>query len=144
MKLAVDVNVAKTLKQFEKLGPRAQKAVTDAVFVGANLIRGTAIENIKHGEKSGEKYPRLPNRSSAPGEAPATQSGYLADNIYVIQKDGGLTAEVRCKADYAFWLEFGTHTEGGEVWIAPRPFMMPAFRQWAPKVNALVRKAWKS
>ncbi len=48
----------------------------------ANLVRNTAVTSINQGAKSGvvyEKYnPRRTHRASAPGEPPATDTGYLA------------------------------------------------------------------
>lgn len=44
---------------------------------GANVLS----ENLKAGGRTGRKYPRLPRRSSAPGEYPQEQSGTLRRGV---------------------------------------------------------------
>jgi hypothetical protein len=64
------------------------------------------------------------HRASAPGEAPATDTGLLATSGYT-EKKGSADYEVGFTAEYAQKLEFGT--PGGK--IAPRPFLRPAVEQ---------------
>ncbi len=69
-------NAMARLKNLEKdLEPDFQEVVKG----GAQLIRGEAIKSIQSGAKSGivyEKYnPRRTHRASAPGEAPASDTG---------------------------------------------------------------------
>lgn len=102
----------------------------------ANVVRGTAQnirrhanKSIARGTKSGivyEKYdPRRTHRASAPGEAPARDSGRLDNSIQAdIQ---GKQATVFTNLEYAPWLEFGTQK------IEPRPFMVPAMEKERPK-----------
>lgn len=44
--------------------------------------------------RTGRKYARLPNRSSAPGEFPARQSGEMQDGVYHAGTDDPLAREV--------------------------------------------------
>ncbi len=102
----------------------------------ANVVRGTAqnirthaIKSIHRGTKSGIEYqkysPRRKHRASAPGEAPATDTGRLANSIQAdIQ---GKQATVFTNLEYAPWLEFGTQK------MEPRPFMVPAMEKERPK-----------
>ena len=68
----------------------------------------------------GYKY----HRASAPGEAPATDTGNLANSIYS-RMLGGAEGEIGSTAEYAAGLEFG----GAHV--APRPSLGPAVKaEW--------------
>lgn len=98
-----------------------------------------AVVSIQTGRKSGRLYRRGKNRwhrASAPGEAPATDTGLLASSGYQKQV-GPLLREVGFTADYAPYLEFGTGR------IAPRPFLRPAVARWAQafydRIGAILR-----
>jgi hypothetical protein len=60
--------------------------------------------------------------SSAPGEAPAGDTGTLMISIShtMVQTDSGIGAEVGSPLEYAWFLELGTKL------MAPRPFLRPA------------------
>jgi len=69
--------------------------------------------------KSGKKYRNLPNRSSAPGEAPANQFGKLRKSAtYTAYRYDYLAFGV--KAYYGKFLEYGTEK------IKPRPHVFTA------------------
>lgn len=111
------------LKNLEKdLEPDFQEVVKG----GAQLIRGEAVKSIQSGAKSGivyEKYnPRRTHRASAPGEAPASDTGNLVSKIIVKQKSKNIT-NVESNANYSAFLEYGTSK------MEPRPFMLPAFEK---------------
>jgi len=102
--------------------PQVRAAITQEmdrfVLRVANSIRNNAVEAIMRGQKSGRMYGN--HRASAPGEAPATDTGALVRSIRVEHTPGTGTARVVVGAEYAAKLEFGTRT------IAPRPFLRPA------------------
>ena len=93
-------------------------------FIGAETTR-EAVQLIENPPKTGVKYSNLPNRSSAPDEAPAKQSGDLADSMG-FQMQGafkvqvGATAVSDAGAPYPLFLEDGTSK------MAPRPFLLKA------------------
>lgn len=73
-------------------------------------------------QKSGRLYRRgrtAMHQASAPGEAPAVDTGFLTNSIQVATT-GPLTAEIQIPAEYAAYLEFGTRR------MAPRPYVQPA------------------
>lgn len=74
--------------------------------------------------------------SSAPGEAPATDTGLLASSQYFKMPDA-LTATVGSRLIYAYYLEFGTRK------IKPRPAWIPAIEELIPKFNQRVDKVLK-
>ena len=73
----------------------------DEKFAGSGS--NTAIENISRGAKSGETYekynPRRTHKASAPGEAPASDTGNLVSQIRVKaeNKDLFISAQVNTK-----------------------------------------------
>ena len=77
-----------------------------------NIAYSIGNEIRREYEKSGEytkhgiKYPNLPNRSSAPYEPPALQSGNLHSKIDVEYKDNVLS--VGSDVKYLKYLELGT------------------------------------
>ena len=108
----------------------------------ANLVRNTAVESIVQGAKSGVTYrkynPRRVHTASAAGEAPASDTGYLANNIFVNMDADGFGASVESRADYSSFLEFGT------TQMAARPFMQPALEQNRPKIQRLQNQMIKA
>jgi HK97 gp10 family phage protein len=94
-----------------------ESALTDAAQAGAMVIEGYAKTAIMAGPKTGETYGR--HQASAPGEAPATDTGHLVNSIQTEALGGG-KARVFVGAEYGAALEYGT------AHIAPRPYMRPA------------------
>lgn len=91
---------------------------------------------IRTGPKTGRKWPNLPNRSSAPFEAPAEQSGKLSKSIgYRVrnhtQMEIGASAESERGAPYPRFLEDGTRK------MKPRPYLLKS-------VNNTARDAQKA
>ncbi len=107
-----------------------------------NLVRNTAVKSILQGAKSGvsyEKYnPRRRHTASASGEAPASDTGYLANNINLDIDVDGLGASVESRADYSSYLEFGTSK------MSARPFMQPALEENRPKIRRLAQRMVKA
>lgn len=111
--------------------------VTDQV---RKAVAATALEAltdvrkaIQGPPKTGREYPRGKDgskihRASAPGEAPATDTGALVSSTYFTQPDS-MTAAIGSRLDYAFYLEFGT------MRIEPRPSWVPAAERAAPRLQ---------
>lgn len=112
------------------------------IGMAGNLVRNTAIESIAQGAKSGVVYelynPRRTHKSSAAGEAPASDTGYLVNNIYLDIDADGLGASVESRAEYSAYLEFGTSK------MAARPFMHPALEENRPKIRRLEQRMIKA
>ena len=105
---------------------------------GGQLIRGEAIKSIQTGAKSGVVYqmynPRREHRASAPGQAPASDTGNLVSKIVVRQKGANVT-NVESNANYSAFLEYGTSK------MQARPFMLPAFeKSKKPILDATFRR----
>ena len=134
-------NIKKVLSQLNKLEKDMEIPFQEIVKGGGQFIRGEAIKSIQAGAKSGivyEKYnPRRSHRASAPGQAPASDTGNLVSKIIVKQKSKNIT-NVESNADYSAFLEYGTSK------MEPRPFMLPAFeKSKKPIINAVFNRVKK-
>ena len=111
-----------TLKNLRLLQNGLDKELTNVLRGGGQLIRGEAIRSIQTGPKSGrtyEKYnPRRTHKASAPGQAPASDTGNLDSQIMSVA-DGKNTL-VESRAEYSKFLEFGTSK------MIPRQIFFPA------------------
>jgi HK97 gp10 family phage protein len=87
-------------------------------------------KSITSGSKSGEQYTRnnTIHQASAPGEAPANDTGRLAGSVKA-KKINKNHYQVDIAAEYALYLEFGTST------VQPRPFIIPAFLNVVKRLN---------
>jgi len=131
-------NLKKVLSQLNKLQKDMELPFQEIVKGGGQLIRGEAIKSIQTGAKSGVMYqkynPRREHRASAPGEAPASDTGNLVSKIIVKQKTKNII-NVESNADYSAFLEYGTSK------MEPRPFMLPAFeKSKKPIINAVFKR----
>ncbi len=131
--------------------PRTQAVIKDyegslRALVGraGNLVRNTAVQSINQGAASGvtyEKYnPRRTHTASAAGQPPATDTGFLVNNIVITMDtaDKGLSVNVESRADYSSFLEFGTSK------MSARPFMQPALEENRAKINRLAKQMVKA
>lgn len=139
---------------FATLSAMAAAAVTEAIQAGAMLIANDAKRAVAQGPKTGRVYEyryktnrstgaifpwekrSVPHQASAPGEAPATDTGKLVSSIVAdTQPSGefGVIGLVEARTDYATYLEHGTRA------MAARPFMLPAFERNRPRIADLIR-----
>ena len=97
--------------------------------MATNTLRNVELEVLSKGG-SGKKYKRLPNRSSAPGETPAPQSGNLTQdrNDETLIEVKRVTSRLKSNVKYAGWLEDGTKK------MAKRPFVNPIKKKAEPEV----------
>ena len=136
MKIGIQVkNLNVALKKFDTLKEDLETPFREVIAGGAQLIRGQAIRSIQTGPKSGriyEKYnPRRTHRASAPGQAPASDTGNLVSQIMVNQKSPDEIL-VESNATYSSFLEFGTSK------MLARPFLFPATERSRPKIAEAV------
>lgn len=116
----------------DELMSKLRQGVANAIFKTTEAVRNEAVRSILQGQKSGRIYRRrgIEHKASAPGEAPASDTGRLANSIDTSYEDRGLTGIVHVRAEYAPFLEFGT------IKMEPRPFMRPALDSQREQLNA--------
>lgn len=95
----------------------------------AERVRDEAVRMMKS-SKSGRHHLGLPNRSSAPGEAPAVQSGALARSIKVTTDRA---SGVQFRVGTPLW--YGNHL----MTDRNRPALLPALRKEFPSYLEEVR-----
>jgi HK97 gp10 family phage protein len=122
-------------RALQALGDGASAALGKAVLAGGFALEGKIKESMGE-QKSGRMYGK--HQASAPGEAPAIDTGALLNSI-----NTELTAATPTKAEgqvatnqvYAPPLEFGTSR------MAARPFMRPAADKHQDKVAEATQAA---
>jgi len=107
-----------------------QKAVEaelkKGLYASAKKVEGEAKRSITAGGKTGRIYKRrsVTHQASAPGEAPASDTGALVNRGFRVEpEDTSLSVAVIVGTEYAKALEFGTTK------MAARPFMFPALEK---------------
>lgn len=131
------VSVRAVRKQkIEEYSRETTKGLRRAISRAVTMVQKTAVESIQQGAKSGILYrkynPNRVHRASAAGEPPASDTGFLANNILFQIDTDGLAGSVDSRAGYSSYLEFGTRT------LAARPFMQPALEQNKNKIKAMI------
>ena len=128
--------------KLKKVSERSLELVKHAVFKGVADVEKEAKLSIQRGGKSGvvyQKYnPKRKHKYSAPGEPPPSDTGFLVSNIKRFIDGDGLGGEVRSRAFYSKFLEFGTSK------MLPRPFMFPALEKNRQKIITRIKKAVKT
>lgn len=112
----------------------AQQEVRKALFASGAMVEKDAKESIAQGKKTGRVYKRgsRTHQASAPGEAPASDTGRLVNSINVRPAEGELAVDVVAGGGivkYARMLEFGTSK------MAARPFLFPALEKNKEKIR---------
>ena len=109
MRTAGLTGTAELQRALREFGINADRELMAIVQGTAQNVRTHAIKSIQRGTKSGVTYekksPKRTHTASAPGEAPATDTGRLAGSIRADIE--GKSAEVSANTEYAPWLEFG-------------------------------------
>jgi hypothetical protein len=122
-----EVNAA--LQAYGKDLGRSLALIVDATALEAVTDVRKAIQGPP---KTGREYARGVNndkvhRASAPGEAPATDTGALVSSIYN-ESRGKYSRAIGSRLNYAYYLEFGTFR------MAKRPSWIPAVERAIPKM----------
>lgn len=112
-------------------GPTMVRAVTAALFGGAQDVQVAAQISITTGAVSGKQH--VPSK---PGEPPNADTHLLA-NLIEADVAGPLKARTTSNAPYGAAQEFGSEKLG----LPERPYMRPAAKQARPRVARRVTNA---
>ena len=134
-----------TIKNLSAFKKNLNKKLTDTkvkeyITRGTLMVQNTAKTSILKGGtgRTYEKYqPRRTHVASAPNQPPASDTGFLANNITMkvdTKTDGSVVGQVISSAPYSKHLEFGTTN------MTERPFMQPALQKNKSKIQALFKK----
>ena len=129
--------------EIRRIGKKAEDGVSRAVKATGLEVISDVKKRIQRGPKSGRTYTRrgIDHRSSAPGQAPATDTGVLASSVYFTQSSK-YEATVGSRLAYSYYLEFGTvklNFAGGVG--GPRPSWTPAVEAASPKLQKRIEDA---
>jgi hypothetical protein len=117
-------------KAIIKLSKEGRKEIKKEIDKTGLSLRGSVIKKYQRGPATGIIYtkydPKRIHQASAPGEAPATDTGLLANSV-TFKEVGPLEVEVLTEVEYGEWLEFGTAS------IEPRPNWVPSVQEEQPK-----------
>lgn len=120
MQISIDI------KGIPELATELGKAVPDLVREITFGIEAKAKIRIQTSPASGKVYPRGKNSfhtASAPGEPPATDTGFLVNSIQAELNGPGDIGTIEVGANYGLPLETGTKFMGA------RPFMVPSIEE---------------
>jgi hypothetical protein len=126
--MAVDWNQAEVERRIRagaKLG----------VLIGAQEVHARAVELIMEPPKTGRVYRRrgVEHQASAPGEAPASDTGRLAGSGTVVYDAENIAARVNFATIYARRLEVGDDK------IEPRPYARRALAEKVQEIQDAVK-----
>jgi hypothetical protein len=130
-----DVRVIEEFNHFVQYAEGMAVTARQAVMTTIHRIEARAKASLS-GARSGKIYRRgakgrIRHQASAPGEAPGTDTGNLANSISA-RMTGPTEGEITVTAEYAAALELGG------AHLAPRPFFNPAVQaEWPEFVRAL-------
>lgn len=141
--MSITVTVTHGNKDWAKAEEERIKNGLRAVNRGALSIHAEIVKSFV-GPKSGRKYKKggKTHTASAPGEAPARDTGHLGQStgfklVPVDPSASQSVAQVYVAAEYALALEFGRQ----DGTIKARPFVRPAWNKLIPGIREAIKKA---
>lgn len=131
--------------KLDALKKAAEAEAAKGLYLSGLKIEEYAKKSLAEGGKTGRVYKRgkrgRVHVASAPGEAPATDTGRLVNSVGTKALGNGRVVQVKAggssSVGYAADLEFGTDK------MAPRPFMRPALKKATPEIEKVMGKSLK-
>ena len=122
----------------KRLQTNLRQVVTRNLRRASLIVEGEAKQSIQRGTKTGKIYKRrsITHQASAPGQAPASDTGFLVSNITSTAPTNvmkNIEVNVISKAPYSKFLEFGTRN------MEARPFLQPALEKNRRKIKQIFR-----
>jgi HK97 gp10 family phage protein len=131
-----EVGLDQLQRRLDALGDRQRYRVTmtKAHRAGIRVVERYVKENLS-GSRTGAiyRYGNVEHQASAPGEAPAVETGNLKNSVRVLEANAE-RAVLGATAEYAAYLEFGTRH------MAPRPYMRPAVDEHIGEIEEVMAR----
>ena len=140
-KVTFELDVKKMVAALERMNGCAGEALKSGALAGGMAIQAGMKRRITQGGKSGRLYKRGKggwHQASAPGEAPASDTGALANSIETrISKSSPDYAESETgpTVEYGGMLEYGTSR------VKARPYARPTLDEDADLIQDAMRRA---
>ena len=139
MRITIDPAELRLGQRLRARFDEAEPLIRQAIAEGAFAVHEHAIDAMSE-QKSGASVKvsqtGRPHVRSAPGEAPAVETGRLKTSLHVsVASNGRAEADVVAPTAYAAHLEYGTRH------MAPRPFLAPALEANREMIFEKVRRA---
>jgi len=117
------IGIEKTNAELNKYVKSVKSDISDIIKATALSVEADAIKSIQRGTKTGKTYKRgdTSHQASAPGEAPATDTGSFVNSIRAVIDES--VAFVGTNDERGMWFEWGTTK------IKPRPWLQPAWNK---------------
>lgn len=111
-----------------------RRGAMKGVVAGTELVLEKATDKIESPPKTGRIYRRrgIVHQASAPGEAPATDTGALVQSGATYYDEPNVTGRVNWSSAHAAPLEFGTEK------MDPRPFARNTFEEEREAITGLI------
>lgn len=92
------------------INTKIRAAAARGVFAGIRIIEKETVRQILNTPKTGKLYRRrgIVHQASAPGEAPASDTGRLVNSRTIEDYPSDLKGVLTYRTEYAAFLEFGT------------------------------------
>lgn len=134
--MASPIRVVVKFNNFGKLAADVKRKADNVCNTTAQQMLAHSRVLIQSGPKTGRVYRHgnVLHRASAPGEAPATDTGALLNSGYAKRQRLALW-HVGYTVEYAAWLEFGTPK------VLPRPYLRPAVEHYRQAFLDAIRQA---
>lgn len=122
------------IRGIDRYKGKMKAQVDQALQASALVVQNEARQLVLKGPKTGRTYIRrgkIKHRASAPGEAPASDTGTLVRNIVTAAELSRNRVRIIAKTKYAAFLEYGTRK------MKPRPFLIKALQNKIEQIKAI-------
>ena len=115
--------------KYAKVEAKYDSVVKNIIASGVQDTMNTAKTSIQQHQSKGRTYGK--HTASVAGNPPNSDTGFLANNIFMVLDADKFGGAVESRADYSGFLEFGTSKMGA------RPYLQPALEENRPKIRRM-------
>ncbi len=117
--------------KYAKVEAKYASLVKNIIASGVQDTMNTAKTSIQQHQSKGRTYGK--HTASVAGNPPNSNTGFLANNIFMVLDADKFGGAVESRADYSKFLEL----EFGSSKMAARPFLQPALEENRPKIRRM-------